>query len=225
MKPAARKSRTFGRHGLKEVRHPASESRILKLPDPPSITVLICETGSYYYLTETDVSSEGMCKKALFCNNFQLPIYLHMYSRSAYISTGFYHPVVHFSESLSSALNLPLEKLRFLDIFICLWLPSWAIRYIPFENILTFHHSNVRSVYKFRDFIKTTSFVDCNWIEQRQFLVLALLSQLLLGWYFDLQPTCKNAHVVSWGCSYMSSLEGCVLKISIFSWSSKPIYL
>lgn len=130
-----------------------------------------------------------------------------------------------FFESLSSALNLPLEKLRFLDIFICLWLPSWAIRYIPFENILTFHHSNVRSVYKFRDFIKTTSFVDCNWIEQRQFLVLALLSQLLLGWYFDLQPTCKNARVVCWGCSYVSSLEGCVLKISIFSWSSKPIYL
>lgn len=87
---------------------------------------------------------------------FPLPIYLHMFLLSAYISTGLYHPIVPFSESLSSALNLPLKIVCFLDIFICLWLPLWVIKYIPFENILMFHNSNVRSIHKFWDFIKKT---------------------------------------------------------------------
>lgn len=109
VKPTAWKSRTFGKHGKKEVHYPDSESRNLKLPEPPSLTVLIYETGStitsWRWTCQTKPCGGKHCSVSIFT--------AHLFcicTHGLHVSIGLYHHVVHFSESLSAVLNPTLKN-------------------------------------------------------------------------------------------------------------------
>lgn len=109
MKWITRKSRTFMRHGREVVCCPDLESRILKLLVSPSLTFLICKTRPLL-LHHGDTSVKWNYIEESILLKFPPSIYLHMYSLSAYVSIRLYHQIITFSESWSSALNLPLKK-------------------------------------------------------------------------------------------------------------------
>lgn len=77
-KQTARKSRTFGRLGWKAVCYPDLEATILQLPKPPSLTVLICKTGSYITSWKGTCSMKPQVGKHCYVNISTAPLFAYV---------------------------------------------------------------------------------------------------------------------------------------------------